>query len=96
VQMAKNAKNVTDPAKAIEARVKAGPTRLRHDANPVLTWMIGNAVVRRGVDGSILPKKDVPNSPNKIDGVDAMINATAPMLLPAEPGVDDWLASLAA
>jgi phage terminase large subunit-like protein len=96
VQMAKNAKNVTDPAKAIEARVKAGPSRLRHDANPVLTWMIGNAVVRRGVDGSILPKKDVPNSPNKIDGVDAMINATAPMLLPAEPGVDDWLASLAA
>ena len=97
VQMAKNAKNVTDPAKAIEARVKAGAARLRHDANPVLTWMIGNAVVRRGVDGSILPKKDTPNSPNKIDGVDAMINATAPMLLPVEDdGTDDWLASLAA
>jgi len=97
VQMAKNARNVTDPAKALEARVKAGPSRLRHDGNPVLTWMIGNAVVDRRVDGSILPKKETPNSPNKIDGVDAMINATAPMLLPAEDdSVDDWIASYAA
>lgn len=87
-QLAKNARNATDPARAIEARVKAGAARLRHDANPVMTWMIGNAVVRRGVDGSILPKKDGPSSPNKIDGVDALINATAPMLLPEEAGVD--------
>jgi len=88
IQLAKNAKNVTDPAKAIEARVKAGPTRLRHDGNPVLTWMIGNAVVERRANGSILPKKETANSPNKIDGVDAMINATAPMLLPEETGPD--------
>lgn len=86
VQLAKNARNVTDPAKAIEARVKAGPGRLRHDANPVLTWMVGNAVVDRRVDGSILPKKERPNSPNKIDGVDAMVNAVAPMLLPIDDG----------
>jgi len=97
IQLAKNAKNVTDPAKAIEARVKAGPTRLRHDGNPVLTWMIGNAVVERRANGSILPKKETANSPNKIDGVDAMINATAPMLLPVEDdGIDAWIASLAA
>lgn len=96
-QLSKNAKNVTDPAKAIEARVKAGPARLRHDANPVLHWMIGNAVVDRRVDGSLLPKKATPNSPNKIDGVDGMINATAPMLLPVEDGdsINDWIASLA-
>jgi phage terminase large subunit-like protein len=94
VQMAKNAKNATDPAKAIEARVKAGPARLRHDANPVLTWMVGNAVVDRRIDGSILPKKAATNSPNKIDGVDAMINATAPMLVTPDSGVEGWLASL--
>jgi phage terminase large subunit-like protein len=92
--MAKNAKNATDPAKAIEARVKAGPARLRHDANPVLTWMVGNAVVDRRIDGSILPKKAATNSPNKIDGVDAMINATAPMLVTPDSGVEGWLASL--
>lgn len=88
VHLAKNAKNATDPAKAIEARVKAGPMRLRHDDNPVLTWMIGNAVVDRRIDGSLLPKKATTNSPNKIDGVDAMINATAPMILPVEEGPD--------
>ncbi len=99
VQMSKNAKNVTDPAKAIEARVKSGPKRLRHDANPVFAWMIGNAVVDRRVDGSILPKKEAPNSPNKIDGVDAMINATAPMFLVDDEdkvSTNDWLAGIAA
>jgi len=95
VQMAKNARNVTDPAKAIEARVKAGPHRLQHDDNPVMTWMIGNAVVDRRIDGSLLPKKETRNSPNKIDGVDGMINATAPMLMPPEEdnGMDDFLAA---
>jgi phage terminase large subunit-like protein len=98
VQMAKNARSATDPARAIEARVKAGPTRLRHDGNPVMTWMIGNAVVDRRVDGSILPKKETPNSANKIDGVDAMINATAPMMLPeeADNSVDDFIAAMKA
>lgn len=98
VQLPKNARNATDPAKAIEARVKAGPTRLRHDGNPVMNWMVGNAVVDRRTDGSLLPKKETKDSPNKIDGVDAMINATAPMLLPAEEDttVEDWLKSLAA
>lgn len=97
VQMAKNAKNYTDPAKAIEARVKAGANRLRHDGNPVFTWMIGNAVVDRRVDGSILPKKETPNSPNKIDGVDGMINATAPMFLPIEENeVDDFISQMKA
>ncbi len=97
VQMAKNARNYTDPAKAVEARVKAGPGRLRHDGNPVMAWMVGNAVADRRTDGSILPKKETANSANKIDGVDAMLNAVAPMLLPSEDdGVDEWMKSLAA
>ncbi|QTH21986.1 terminase large subunit [Rhizorhabdus wittichii] len=98
VQLAKNAKNHTDPAKAIEARVKSGPRRLRHDGNPVMKWMVGNAVVDRRTDGSLLPKKETANSPNKIDGVDAMINATAPMLLPEEEdtSVDDFIAAMKA
>jgi phage terminase large subunit-like protein len=96
VQLAKNAKNHTDPAKAIEARVKSGPRRLRHDGNPVMKWMVGNAVVDRRTDGSLLPKKETANSPNKIDGVDAMVNATAPMLLPEEEdtSVDDFIAQM--
>ncbi len=74
----KNARNVTDPAMDLEARVKAGPHRLRHDGNPVMNWMASNAVVTRRVDGTIIPKKESPMSPNKIDGIDAAVNAIAP------------------
>lgn len=76
----KKASNVTDPAKELEARVKGGLTRLRHDGNPVMTWMASNAVVSRRRDETILPIKESQMSPNKIDGIDALINAIAPAL----------------
>jgi phage terminase large subunit-like protein len=74
----KKASNFTDPAKELEARVRSGPDKLRHDGNPVMTWMASNAVVDRRVDGSILPKKESAMSPNKIDGIDALLSAIAP------------------
>ncbi|MDB5733233.1 MAG: hypothetical protein JWQ03_3128 [Variovorax sp.] len=81
----KNAKNVTDPAKNLEARVIGGPHLLRHDDNPVMTWCVGNTVVtRRQTDSTILPKKETPMSMNKIDGVDSTVHAIAPMMLPTE------------
>lgn len=76
----KNPKTFTDPAKELEARVKSGPTRLRHDSNPVMDWMVSNAVVTRKLDGTILPKKESQSSPNKIDGVDSAITAMHPMV----------------
>lgn len=78
----KSAKAVTDPAKELEARIRAKvPSKyIGHDGNPVLTWMISNAVVTRHVNGTIIPKKETPDSANKIDGVDAMINGIAPLV----------------
>jgi phage terminase large subunit-like protein len=76
----KNARNVTDPAKDIEARHKVGRSRLLHDDNPVMRWMAGNAVVTRHVNGSILPKKPDTDSKAKIDGIDAAVNANAPIV----------------
>jgi phage terminase large subunit-like protein len=75
----KNARNVTDPAKELEARVKSGRPRFRHDGNPVMTWMASNVVVERRIDGSILPKKEREMSPMKIDGIDALVNAIWPI-----------------
>lgn len=80
VVLPKNARNVTDPAKDLEARHKVGPKLLLHDGNPVMTWMAGNVVVSKRVDGSILPKKPDTDSKAKIDGIDAAINAIAPMM----------------
>lgn len=80
----KSAPNVTDPAKDLEARVKAGPHQIGHDGNPVMTWMVSNAVVTRHVNGTLIPKKETADSQNKIDGVDAMINGIAPLVLQTE------------
>jgi phage terminase large subunit-like protein len=76
----KSAAKVADPAKELEARVKAGPSRLRHDGNPVMTWMASNTVVSRRIDGTILPKKETEMSANKIDGIDALVNAIKPAM----------------
>ena len=78
----KNRKTITPPARDLEARVKHG--RFRHDGNSCLKWMASNAVVTRGVDDSILPKKEGPESPNKIDGIDALLQALSAMLTPVE------------
>ena len=98
VLLPKTAKNVTDAAKELEARVKSGPAKLRHDGNPIMDWMASNVVVSRRTDGTILPKKETQDSPNKIDGIDAAVNAVHPMLASLgkdeDAGWKDYLASL--
>ena len=47
----KSAKYYTTPSRELETRVKHG--RFRHDGNSCLTWCASNAVVTRGVDGSV-------------------------------------------
>lgn len=89
VVLHKSAPNVTDPAKELEARVKAGPHQIGHDGNPVMTWMVSNAVVTRHVNQTLIPKKESAESPNKIDGVDALINALAPIVL-GTPGAEPF------
>lgn len=69
----KNAKTTTGPARELETRVRHD--RFRHDGNTCVRWQASNVVIRRGVDDSIVPKKDHPESPNKIDAVDAVILA---------------------
>lgn len=77
----KNAKNVSDPAKDLETRVKAGEAKFCHDGNPVMTWMAANCVVSRRRDETLLPIKESQMSKNKIDGIDAIINAIQPLSL---------------
>lgn len=79
--LAKRASTYTDPAKDIEARVKSGKSRFIHDANPVMAWMAGNACVSKRRDDTILPIKEDQNSPNKIDGIDALLMARQPAML---------------
>ena len=80
----KNAKTFTPPARELETRVNH--RRFRHDGNTCLKWNASNCVVSRRTDDSILPKKDGPESPNKIDGIDALLEAMGALLRkPAQP-----------
>jgi len=69
----KNSQNSTPPARELETRVKRA--RFRHDGNPALRWHAANTVVTRKVDGSLVPKKDHAESPNKIDGIEAILRS---------------------
>ncbi len=69
----KNAKTFTPPARELETRVKYG--RFKHDGNACLKWMASNVVVTRRTDDTILPKKESAESANKIDGIDALLQA---------------------
>ena len=73
---------MSDPAKDLEARIKAG--KFRHDGNPILRWNASNVTVKRDLKGNIFPRKDRPNSPHKIDGVVALIIAIGRFLADAQ------------
>jgi phage terminase large subunit-like protein len=75
---AKNPKSFTPPAIELEARVKHG--RLRHDGNSLLKWAASNVVVQRRGDDSLLPKKAHAASADKIDPIDALLQAIGAML----------------
>lgn len=56
-----------------------GERQLAHNHHPVLRWNADNAAYQQDSDGNIKPSKK--NSPNKIDGITALVNALAVMLL---------------
>jgi phage terminase large subunit-like protein len=83
LQIGKSGRTYTDPTNDLLARIAA--RKFRHDGHPVMRWNASNAVGRRGVDGSIVPKKEDKNSPNKIDGLDALLQAMGRAMLGGEP-----------
>jgi len=71
VEMRPTVLNFSEPMKELEARVLS--RRIRHNGDPVLTWMISNVVCHRDQKDNIYPNKERPE--NKIDGVVAAIMA---------------------
>lgn len=63
--------NMSEPMKQLEMLVKSG--KLRHDGNPMMTWMISNVVAHIDAKENIFPRKEQPQ--NKIDGPVAAIMA---------------------
>lgn len=62
---------MSDPMKELGALIVAG--RVRHQGDPVLTWMMGNVVAKRDANDNVFPRK--ARDANKIDGAVALIMA---------------------
>lgn len=70
VQVDANVRNYSDPMKQIEALVV--DKRLKHNGDPVMTWMMSNVVCHRDAKDNIYPRKEQDH--NKIDGPVALIS----------------------
>lgn len=64
---------MSQPMKEIEAAVLSG--RLKHNGDPVLTWMISNVIARIDAKDNIYPNRDKNARHQKIDGAVACIMA---------------------
>lgn len=63
------------PTKELERLVVSH--RIRHGNHPVLTWMAGNAATKEDDNGNIRIAKPHGNSPLKVDGISATVDAIA-------------------
>ena len=88
VEIPQTAPSLSEPMKEIEALVKSG--NFHHDGNPVTTWMFENVVCEPDHKDNIFPRKENKNSPNKIDGAVATINAMARAMVEVVPVKSFW------
>jgi phage terminase large subunit-like protein len=73
VEVRQTVLSLSEPMKELQALVLDG--KLKHDGNPVLTWMMSNVVAHQDAKDNIYPRKWRPDK--KIDGVLAIIFALA-------------------
>jgi phage terminase large subunit-like protein len=71
-QIPQNVSVLSEPAKWLEGVIL--DSRIHHDGDPVMEWMISNVVVHIDANENILPKQDRTRRENKIDGVSALLN----------------------
>jgi phage terminase large subunit-like protein len=69
VEVTQNVKNLSEPMKQLEALSLS--SRIHHDGDPVMTWMLSNVVARMDANENVYPRKQ--RNENKIDGPVALI-----------------------
>jgi phage terminase large subunit-like protein len=71
VEIYQGYRDLSEPTKDLRAKVYSG--KVIHDNNPVLNWVMSNAIIRKSPNESIMLDKD--KASEKIDPVAAIINA---------------------
>jgi phage terminase large subunit-like protein len=69
VEVPMQVRYMSEPMKALQSLVDNG--RLKHDGNPVLSWMMGNLMGQLDLKENVFPRK--ARMANKIDGAVATI-----------------------
>ncbi len=80
VEFRQSTGNFSEAMKTLEALVLTG--KIRHNGNPMMTWMMSNTVYRPDEYENVRPRKERPE--NKIDGTVAAIMALARAIVPTE------------
>ena len=63
--------NFSEPMKSLDALIRAG--KIKHNNDPVQTWMISNVVGKEDAKENVYPRKE--RAENKIDGVISLLMA---------------------
>lgn len=71
VEMRPTVLNFSEPMKSLDALIRAG--KIKHDGDPVQTWMISNVVAKEDAKENVYPRKE--RAENKIDGVISLLMA---------------------
>ena len=72
-------RSMSEPTKELERQAILG--KFRHGGHEVLGWMNGHAVVRSDASANVKLEKPSPDSPKKIDGLIAVVEALYAYLL---------------
>lgn len=84
VEMRPTVLNFSEPMKTLDGLIRS--RRIRHDGDPVMTWMVSNVVAREDAKDNVFPRKDRPE--NKIDGVVALLMALGRSMARQTPEAD--------
>jgi phage terminase large subunit-like protein len=71
--------NFSEPMKYLDGLIRSG--YIRHNSDPVMSWMVGNVVARPNAKDEVYPRKE--RDENKIDGVVALLQALGRAHVPA-------------
>ena len=80
VEFRQSTGNFSEGMKTLEALVLTN--KIRHNGNPMMTWMVSNTVYRPDEYENVRPRKERPE--NKIDGTVAAIMALSRAIVPQQ------------
>jgi phage terminase large subunit-like protein len=89
VEVTATVKNFSEPLKYMDGLIRS--RQIRHNGDPVMTWMISNTVARVDAKDNVFPRKAGDRSENKIDGVVAELMALNRIMAQQVEKLDDAL-----